>query len=155
MHAHTYICTHLQEHTYIQASPTCTASILALTRENGAVGRATPSRTGVISEIAVWHSSGIATLTSAWNARRHLMMGWQGGKLALKKDKANDDRFQWNPYFFYHIYNLFDVGNSTKNSFLLNFQGYIREVAKDENAICMECKGMLGWDQKVIWVRCI
>ena len=51
-------------------------SIVELARVNGAVGRATPSRTGAISESAVSHSSSTASLINAWKTLLHFTNGW-------------------------------------------------------------------------------
>lgn len=50
-------------------------SIVELARVKGAVGRATPSRTGAISESAVSHNSSTASLISAWKTLLHFING--------------------------------------------------------------------------------
>lgn len=50
-------------------------SIVVLASVKGAVGRATPSRTGAMSESAVSHSSSTASLISAWKTLLHLTNG--------------------------------------------------------------------------------
>jgi len=50
-------------------------SIVELARVKGAVGRATPSRTGAISESAVSHSSSTASLINAWKTLLHFTNG--------------------------------------------------------------------------------
>ena len=67
---------------------TCTASILADTRENGAVGRAAPSLTGAIRELATSHSSSTAMLMSAWNTRLHFTSGWHDDRPGLLGTQA-------------------------------------------------------------------
>lgn len=59
------------------------ASMLAVARVNGAVGRSTPILTGAIRESAISHSSSIAIVISALNARLHLTRGWQAVMLEL------------------------------------------------------------------------
>lgn len=55
---------------------TWTASLLDDTKENGAVGLATPRRTGAISASAISQSSSTAKVISAWNTRLHFINGW-------------------------------------------------------------------------------
>lgn len=55
---------------------TFNTSLGVVANEKGAVGRATPSRTGAISESAVSHSSSIANLLKDWNSLLHLIIGW-------------------------------------------------------------------------------
>jgi len=51
------------------------ASIFEDTRENGAVGRATPSLTGAINASAVSQSSSMAILIRAWKTLLHFTNG--------------------------------------------------------------------------------
>ena len=54
---------------------TWTQSMLEDTREKGAVGLATPMRTGAIKASAVSHNSSTEMLIKAWNTRRHFTNG--------------------------------------------------------------------------------
>lgn len=54
---------------------TLITSIVELARVKGAVGRATPSRTGAISESAVSHNSSTASLINAWKTLLHFTSG--------------------------------------------------------------------------------
>ena len=49
--------------------------MLDVTSENGAVGLATPIRTGAMRASAVSHNSSTAMLIRAWKTRRHLTSG--------------------------------------------------------------------------------
>lgn len=54
---------------------TLMTSLLEVASENGAVGRATPNRTGAMRESAVSHSSSIESFTRERNTRLHLLIG--------------------------------------------------------------------------------